>query len=108
MVKGIDMGQLHGGKECGWTAGGHGRGRSGGRGGGGHGWVEVVEDVVDGMEVVLVVDGGEVVVVVKRQLVGEVVVVVQERVEVEDEPNQVLFHGSQLIQERTPFLPHFL
>ena len=55
-----------------------------------------------------VVDGGEVVVVVKRQLVGEVVVIVQERVEVENVPNRVLFHGSWMIQGRMPFLPHFL
>ena len=41
---------------------------------------EVVEEGVDGGEVVEeVVDGGEVVVVVKRRLVGEVVVVVQGR-----------------------------
>ena len=70
---------------------------------------EVVEEVVDRGEVVEeVVDGGEVVVVVKRQLVGEVVVVVQERVEVENVLNRVLSHGSRLIQGRTPFLPHFL
>ena len=70
---------------------------------------EVVEEVVDRGEVVEeVVDRGEIVVVVKRQLVGEVVVVVQERVEVENVLNRVLSHGSQLIQGRTPFLPHFL
>ena len=46
--------------------------------------------------------------VVQRQLVGEVVVVVQERVEVENLLNRVLSHGSLLIQGRTPFLPHFL
>ena len=79
---------------------------------------EVVEEVVDGGEVVEkvvdrgevveeVVDGGEVVVVVKQRLVGEVVVVVQERVEVENVLNRVLSHGSQLIQGRTPFHPHF-
>ena len=62
---------------------------------------EVVEEVVDRGEVVEeVMDGGEFVVVVKRQLVGEV--------EVENVPNRVLSHGSQLIQGRTPFLPHFL
>ena len=60
---------------------------------------EVVEEVVD---------GGEFVVVVKRQLLGEVMVEVQERVEVENVPNRVLSHGSQLIQGRMPFLPHFL
>ena len=51
------------------------------------------------------VDEGEVVVVVKRQLVGEVVVVVQERVEVENVLNRVLSHGSRLIQGRTPSFP---
>ena len=70
---------------------------------------EVVEEVVDRGEVVEeVMDGGEVVVVVKRQLVGEVVVIVQERVEVENVLNRVLSHGSWLIQGRMPFLPHFL
>ena len=69
----------------------------------------VVAVVVDGGEVVEeVVDGGEVVVVVKRQQVEEVVVVVQERAEVENVLNRVLSHGSRLIQGRTPFLPHFL
>ena len=60
---------------------------------------------------------GEVTVVVKGQVVEDMpreqqlvkgVVVVQERVEVEHVPIRVLSHGSQLIQERTPFLRHFL